>query len=263
MSELVLMQHKDSIIDLTLNRANKRNAINPAMMDALSAAFDQVETMTGARVILLRAKGPGFSSGIDLMAMDEIGERFGEGWRDNLFAMTAAYQGVLNKIERSTLPVIALLHGHCMGLGMELALACDMRIAAEGTRLSLPEARLGIIPDVGGTTRLTQLLGPARAKEFIITGRTFNLADAERWGLVNYVVPENELESKAHSLAEEIKRAAPLAVNYARRVINDMQDTAAGLQLEAWAQSVLIRSEDFERGAQAMLLKQQAEWTGK
>jgi enoyl-CoA hydratase/carnithine racemase len=213
--------------------------------------------------VLLRGEGTGFSAGIDLMGFSDLIERFGENWRDNLFPLTAAYQAVVNKFERCSLPVIALLHGYCLGLGFELALACDFRIAAEGTKIGLPETRLGIIPDVGGTTRLTRLIGTARAKELIMTGRNVDLNDAERWGLVNYLVPADQLMSKAESLAAEIAQSAPLAVSYAKRVINGISDLDRGLSLEAWAQSVLMRSEDFANGVQAMLLKQPVEWKGK
>jgi enoyl-CoA hydratase/carnithine racemase len=121
----------------------------------------------------------------------------------------------------------------CLGLGLELALACDLRIAAEGTQLGLPESRLGLIPDVGGTTRLTRLVGPARAKELIMMGRSFDVAYAERWGIVNQVVPGDELQACGRALAEEIAAAAPLAVSYAKKVINGVADIDRGLQLEA------------------------------
>jgi len=158
---------------------------------------------------------------------------------------------------------IALLHGYCLGLGFELALACDFRIVAEGTKMGLPEARLGLIPDVGGTTRLTRLVGPARAKELIMTGRYIDLAGAERWGIVNDLVPESELLAKGESLVGELAQAAPLAVSYAKRVIDGLSDVDRGLQMEAWAQSHLMRTQDFEIGAQAMLTKQPPVWTGR
>ena len=263
MSNLIQVHPRDTLVEIVINRPEKRNAINWPMMEELSAAIDSIEQIKGARVVLLRGEGTGFSAGIDLMGFSDLIDRFGENWRDNLFPLTAAYQAVVNKFERCSLPVIALLHGYCLGLGLELALACDFRIAAEGTKIGLPETRLGIIPDVGGTTRLTRLVGPARAKELIMTGRNVNLDDAERWGMVNYIVPANELMNKAESLAAEIAQSAPLAVSYTKRVIDGISDFERGLSLEAWAQSVLMRSEDFANGAQAMLMKQPVEWKGK
>lgn len=263
MPSLIEIRQRDSLIEITITRPDKRNAINWPMMEDLSAAIDSVERTKGARVVLLRGEGTGFSAGIDLMGFGDLIERFGENWRENLFPLTAAYQAIVNKFERCSLPIIALLHGYCLGLGFELALACDFRIAAEGTKIGLPETRLGIIPDVGGTTRLTRLIGPARAKELIMTGRNIDLNDAERWGLVNYVVPVKELMSKAENLASEISQSAPLAVSYTKRVIDGLSDLERGLSLEAWAQSVLMHSEDFANGAQAMLTKQPVEWKGK
>lgn len=263
MNGAVLVNHRNSIIEIVINRPDKRNAINWAMMEALDAAITEAEHITGARVVLLRGEGSGFSAGIDLLGFQDAAGQFGEGWRDNLFPLTQAYQAIVNKFERCSLPVIALLHGYCLGLGMELALACDFRLAAEGTKMGLPESRLGIIPDVGGTTRLARLVGPARAKELILTGRSIDAQKAEQWGIVNECVPPDDLEAQGEALAAEIGQAAPLAVNYAKRVINGLTDVERGLQMEAWAQSQLMRTDDFATGAQAMLTKQPAAWKGR
>lgn len=263
MSDLILTQHRDHVFEIILNRPDKRNALNREMMDGLGAAIDQAERIPGLRAIILRGEGVGFSSGIDVTDLLSAADRFGDNWRDNLFPMTAYYQGITNKIETCSLPVIALIHGFCLGMALEIALACDFRIAAEGSKIGLPETRLGIIPDVGGTARLTRLAGVARAKEYIMTGRNIDMAEAERWGIVNHVVPAADLQAKGEALAAELAAAAPLAVSYAKRVINDMIDVERGLHLEAWAQSVLIRSEDFANGAQAILTKQPVKWQGK
>lgn len=251
------------IVEIVLNRPDKRNALNHEMMLAIGAAIDAVERMQGVRAVLLRGEGVCFSAGVDLLGFLSLNEHLGDGWRENLFPLTQLYQGIVNKVERCTVPVIALLHKYCLGLGLELALACDLRIAAEGTALGLPETRLGIIPDVGGTTRLTRLVGAARAKELIMTGRTFDAAEAEKWGIVNHVVPEADLRERGAALAGELAAAAPLAVSYAKKVIDGIADIDRGLQLEAWAQSVLMRTEDFMNGAQAMMLKQPPDWKGR
>ena len=263
MSNFVQVQSHDYLVEIILNRVDKRNAIHWPMMLELESAIDAAPKMPGARAIIIRGEGSGFSAGIDLTGFTDMVEIYGENWRDNLFPITAGYQSIVNKFERCGLPTIALLHGYCLGLGFELALACDFRIAAEGTKIGLPESRLGIIPDVGGTTRLTRLVGPSRAKELIMTGRNIDLDAAERWGIVNYVVAPAELMTKAELLAAELAQAAPLAVSYAKRVINGLVDVDRGLQMEAWAQSHLMRTQDFEIGAQAMLTKQAPEWKGK
>ena len=261
MSQLILTERNDDVFRITLNRPDKRNAINDEMMEALAAAFDQAEAEfnSGARVALLRAEGRAFSSGIDL-------EQFGtldEGLRGNLFPFTARYQSVLNKVERSSLPVICVMHGYCLGLALELALACDFRIAAARAKLGLPETRLGIIPDVGGTVRLVNLVGPARAKDLIMTGRNIDAAEALNWGLVDRVFERSDLEGGVEQLVAELRASAPLAVSYAKRVINDITDVSQGLQLEAWAQAQLFRTEDFQRAVRAMMEKTYPiEWEG-
>jgi enoyl-CoA hydratase/carnithine racemase len=263
MTNLVLVERREAVVEIVLNRADKRNAMNWELLKDLDAAITKVSTMGGVRVVLLRGEGRGFSAGIDLMSFQDTPEIFGENWRHNMLPVTAAYQAIVNKFERCPFPVIALLHGYVLGLGLELALACDMRIVTEGTLLGLPETMLGIVPDVGGTTRLTRLIGHARAKEYIMTGKNIPVDCAERWGLVNYVVPKNGLMEKAEQLTAELVNAAPLAVSYAKQVINGIDDVDRGLQLEAWAQAHLMATEDFEQGAAAMITKQKPQWKGK
>ena len=263
MNALVQTQQRDPIFEIVLNRPEKRNALTWSMMMELDSAISQAEKVDGIRAVLIRGEGSGFSAGIDVTSFAESSVHFGEHWRENLFPLTTAYQSVTNKIAGCSLPTIALLHGYCLGLGFEIALACDFRIAALGTKMGLPETRLGIIPDVGGTTRLTRLVGVARAKEYVLTGKNFDLNDAERWGLLNAVVPVEELLTKGESLVAELTQAAPLAVSYAKRVIDGLSDVERGLQLEGWAQSQLIRTQDFEVGIEAMLTKQVPHWKGK
>lgn len=263
MNALVQMQQRENIFEIFLNRPEKRNALNWVMMRELDDAINEAEKATSVRAIIIRGMGNGFSAGIDVNSFAASSEQFGEQWRENLFPLTTAYQRVTNKIAQCSLPTIALLHGYCLGLGFEVALACDFRIAASGTKMGLPEARLGIIPDVGGTTRLTRLVGVARAKEFVMTGKNFDLNDAERWGILNAVVPPEDLLLKGEALVAELVQAAPLAVSYAKRVIEELADIERGLQLEGWAQSQLIRTQDFEVGVEAMLTKQTPQWKGK
>ncbi len=260
--ELIVCRRDGAVFAVTLNRPRERNAINDDMMAALSDAFDRAERefSLGARVVVVRAAGRVFSSGIDL-------EQFSapeNDLNDNLFPFTARYQSIFDKIERCSLPVICVLQGYCLGLALELALACDFRIAAERTKLGLPESRLGIIPDVGGTVRLVKLIGPARAKDLVLTGRNIDLAQALDWGLVNAVYPKAELDAGVNEWVEALAAAAPLAVSYGKRVINDIVDNTRGLQIEAWAQAQLFRSEDFRRAVQAMIDKTYpVDWEGK
>ena len=263
MSELVLTQQRDTIFEIILNRPDKRNAMNDLLIGELDTAVTQANRTPGIRTVIIRGEGKVFSAGIDVSNLLGLAEKYGPHWQQRMRGITDDYQAVHTRLERLEVPTIALLHGYCLGLAMELALACDIRIAAEGTQMGLPETRLGIIPDVGGTTRLTRLVGPARAKELIFTGRHFDMAYAERWGIVNYVVPADQLMAKAEELAAEINQAAPLAVGMAKRVIDGLSDIDRGLMLEGWAQSQLMSSEDFLEGAQSFMMKRPPQFKGK
>ena len=263
MSELVLTKQRDTIFEIILNRPEKRNAMNAELVEELDTAVQTANRTPGIRTVIIRGEGKAFSAGIDVSALLGLAQKYGSHWQQRMRSITDDFQAVHNRLERLEIPTIALLHGYCLGLAMELALACDIRIAAEGTQMGLPETRLGIIPDVGGTTRLTRLVGPARAKELIFTGRHFDMAYAERWGIVNYVVPANQLIGKAEALAEEINQAAPLAVGMAKRVIDGLSDIDRGLMLEGWAQSQLMSSEDFLEGAQSFMMKRSPQFKGK
>lgn len=263
MSDLVLIQQQDSIFEIILNRPDKRNAINAELFAAFDTAVIQANRTPGIRAVLIRGEGKAFSAGIDVSSLMGLADRYGLHWQQHMRSITDDFQAVLNRLERLEVPTIALLHGYCLGMAMELALACDIRIAAEGTRLGLPETRLGLIPDVGGTTRLVRLIGPGRAKELIFTGRQIDAAQAEKWGIVNYAVPVDNLKAKGLELAAEINLAAPLAVGMAKRVIDGLADIDRGLMLEGWAQSQLISSADFMEGAQSFMLRRKPAFKGK
>jgi len=263
MTDLILTRQRDTVFEIVLNRPEKRNAINMELFRGLDTAVTTANRTPGLRAVIIRGEGKAFSAGIDVSTLLGLAQTYGPHWQTRMRSITDEFQGILTRLERLELPTIALLHGYCLGLALELALACDMRIATEGTKLGLPETLLGIIPDVGGTTRLTRLLGSARAKELIFTGRQIDAEQAEQWGLLNYVLPAEQLEAKAAELVGEISKAAPLAVGMAKRVIDGLADVDRGLMLEGWAQSQLFNSEDFLEGAQAFMMKRPSLWKGK
>lgn len=263
MGELIQLKQRKSIAEIVLNRPEKRNAINLEMLDALSEVIANIGQLNGLRVILLRGEGSVFSSGIDVTTFLQLPARYGESWQQQMPTITKEFQTIFNRLDQLSVPTIALLRGYCLGLALELAMACDIRIATNGTMIGLPESRLGIIPDVGGTTRLTRLIGLARAKELIFTGKQVPAETAVQWGLVNHVTDDQELDSKAEDLAQEIIAAAPLAVGMAKRVLNDASELEQGLNLEAWAQSQLIKTEDFTEAVQAFLMKRKPEFKGR
>jgi len=263
MNDLVLTQQYETFFEIVLNRPEKRNAINNELYAAFDTAVTEASRAPGMRAVLIRGEGKAFSSGIDVGDFLLLSQKYGPNWQQRGRQITDEFQRVLTRLERLELPTIALLHGHCLGLAMELVLACDIRIAAEGTKLGLPETRLGLIPDVGGTTRLVRLAGPARAKELIFTGRLIDANQAEQWGIVNSVVPDGELMDKGQELANEISLSAPLAVGMAKRVIDGLADIDRGLMLEGWAQSQLFSTEDFMEGAQSFLMRRKPDFKGK
>jgi enoyl-CoA hydratase/carnithine racemase len=263
MSELVATMQRGPIFEIILNRADKRNAINGDMYQQLDGAVTAVSQAEGVRVVLIRGEGPVFSAGIDVTSFLDLPQRYGPDWMEKAWMITREFQAVLNRLAQLPVPTIALLHGHCLGLAMELVLACDIRIAAEGTKIGLPETRLGIIPDVGGTTRLTRLIGPGRAKEVIFSGGQMDAAQAAEWGIVNHVVPADQLLEKGEAVAGEILKAAPLAVRLAKQVIDGLVDLEKGLTLEGWAQSQLFKTEDFGEAVSSFMMKRPPNFKGK
>jgi enoyl-CoA hydratase/carnithine racemase len=247
MGKLVRLEREGAVAEIVLDRAEKRNALSWEMLNEAAAALEAAEREPGTRAVLVRGEGPGFSAGIDLATFAGLESIFGAGWEGRMPEVTAGYQDVVGRFARSPLPVIALLHGFALGLGLELALACDLRLAAAGTRLGLPETRLGLIPDVGGTTRLARLVGPGRAKAMILTGSPIEAEKAEQWGLVNEVCPLPDLRARGLALAAEIGQCAAPAVSAAKRVIEEAADLERGLRLEAWAQAGLVGTEEFRR----------------
>jgi enoyl-CoA hydratase/carnithine racemase len=262
-NDLITTNRREAIFEIALNRPDKRNAINGAMYQQFGEAVKTVEEAEGIRVVMIHGEGKVFSAGIDVSSFLDLPQRYGADWMDKSWLVTREFQAVLNRLENLEMPTIVLMHGYCLGLAMELSLACDIRIAAEGTKLGLPESRLGMIPDVGGTTRLTRLSGPGRAKEVIFTGGQMEAQQAAEWGIVNHVVPGEMLLAKGEAIAAEIMQAAPLAVSMAKKVINGLVDKEKGLTLEGWAQNRLFHSEDFMEAVQSFMMKRPPEFKGK
>ena len=245
---------------ITLNRPDKRNAINGEVLDGISRAFSELSLDLAARVILLQGAGAAFAAGIDFNYLASVAGNDGRSPGIRLREGIDSIQSILNRIEKVEKPVVAKIHGFCGGLGFELSLAADFRIASETATLGVPEVILGIIPDCGGTTRLTRMLGPARAKELIMTGDMITAARAYEMGLVNQVVPDHLLEEKTRAFLAKLLQRPPLALGLAKRAIDwgVGMDKMSHMEIEAYAQSLLITARDFPETLQkgfAQLLK--------
>lgn len=259
---LVLVRDEGSARILTLNRPEKRNAMSVELLEEFDAAFDAVAEDPSIRTVIINGEGKAFSAGIDLMSLAAAGmQKRNADFR----RLVHRLQGFHNKIMLLEKPVIVVMHGYCLGMALEMALACDVRIAEAATKIHIAEVRLGLIPDVGGSTRLVRAVGLPRAKELIMTGKTITAETALGWGLVNEVVPEGEGMAAAMRWHEEFNLCAPLAVGLSKLVLDRAYDldVMTSQTFEAFAQTTLFASEDFQEGVMAGMQKRPPNWKGK
>ena len=262
---LVTSRTEDHLHFVTINRPEKRNALTLEMIELLAAAVREADEKPQVRAVILSGEGSMFSAGIDVMSLaSDRAEASGRNAARWIRRLADRLQYALHEIESIEVPVIAALHGRVLGLGMELALACDLRVAADDCLFAIPEARLGLVADVGGTTRLCRTVGPARAKDMLMTARSLDAAEALQWGLVNRVVPAAELKSAAIALANQIAENAPLAVGLAKLIVDqgDGLDKQTQMAIERWAQSQLITTADVGEAMSAFLEKRPAKFKG-
>jgi len=242
---LVAIELTDGVATLWLDRADKRNALDRALMQSIAGALDEVRDDPAARVVVIRGRGPAFSSGIDHQLLLEVFQQartvpFGHLHQD--------LQNVFHRLERMQKPTIAVLHRAAIGMALELALACDFRIALTDCALGLPEIAFGIVPDVGGTTRLSRLIGPARARELILTGKIVSAQTAERLGLVTEVASDAaDLEARLSRLVASLIRHPATALGLAKVLLaaSADTDTATSFRLEGVFQQILINQPDL------------------
>ena len=260
----VLLTSKDEgVFTLTLNRPRKLNAMSYEVFDALDAAISEAGQDRGVRVVVITGTGSMFSAGADISMVKEFGdpELAPEAFRAKLRRL----QGVFDRLEQLEKPVIAAINGPCVGGGVDLVLACDLRIAATEAFLLVPEVRLGLIPDLGATQRLPRLVGVARAKEMILTGRRFSAAECLAMGLLNRVVAREALQDSVRTMAADLAAGGPLALGVAKQAIDRAwgTDLRSGEEFEAFAQTPLYRSDDAREGYVAFMEKRPPKWTGR
>jgi enoyl-CoA hydratase/carnithine racemase len=245
-----------------LNRPEKRNAITRDVLGALVDAVTAAERERHVRAIVLYGEGRVFSAGVDFTML--AGD-LGGAERTPFRAQVGEMQAAVTRLEAVEKPVIAAMHRYVPGLALELALACDFRIASDDCELGLPEVKVGLVPDVGGTTRLVRTVGYARAKELILTGRMIPASEALQIGLVTELAPVGTHLEAAIRLAEEIAQNAPLAVGLAKRLIDlgASTDKHTFQAMELLAQSILVPTEDAREGARALAERRPPRFAGR
>jgi enoyl-CoA hydratase/carnithine racemase len=259
MSEPVLYEVEDHVATLTLNRPEVRNAMNTALREAMYAHLTALASDDDVRVIVVTGAGDrAFSAGADI-------REFVEPLTPTRFREQRQRMDFRQIMERCPQPIIAAIRGVALGGGLELALACDIRIAGDDALLGLTEVNLAIIPGGGGTQRLPRLLGRGKALEMILTGARIGAAEALALGLVERVVPAADVLAAARTLGRELAAKAPLAVRYAKEaVVKGLEMSLVdGLRLEGDLSALLRTTEDRLEGARAFLEKRAPDWKGR
>lgn len=246
--ETLSVSQEGKILYVSLNRPEKRNAMNLQMFDDLEQCMTKVAAKNDVEAVIIRGEGKAFSSGTDVTELAELAQQGGD--VQDFRASVRKSQRAFSEIEYLEKPVIAAIHGYALGAAFELMLACDLRAASEEARFSIPEVTLGLIPDLGGSHRLSRIVGTGRAKELILTGKMISALEAERIGLINKVVPVEQLRDTARAWAEAIMKNEPSAVGLAKKAIdmNFSLSTSEGLELAGLVQSLLISGESFRQG---------------
>jgi enoyl-CoA hydratase/carnithine racemase len=257
---MVMIEDQGPVRHLVLNRPEKRNALNGELVLALRDAITAAAHDQDVKCVVLRGAGPMFSSGMDFGALAQLAEQ-----PERLRETRAPILQTWNLLEEMTKPTIAQIHGACIGGAMELALACDLRVMAADAIIGMPETRVGLIPDVGGSSRLPAVVGVGRAKELIMASKLIDGTEAERIGLVNRVAPLDQLEAATDQLVSELLVCAPVAVGLAKRVIDAAAKPALAVTLEQEiaAQQLCAQTQDFREGTAAFTEKRQPEFSGR
>ena len=257
--ENLLVEVADRVATVTVNRPDKLNALNSATERELQDVFAKIPNDDSVRAVIVTGAGAkAFVAGADIGELATMGPLDG-------IRTSRKGQDAFRFIEVLPKPVLAAVNGYALGGGLELALACHMRLAGEKARFGLPEVKLGIIPGYGGTVRLPRLVGRGRALELMLTGEMIDAAEAERIGLVNRVHPQEELRAAAVALLEKVLGNGPVAVAMALEAVDHgvHATTDDALRFESNLFGLLAATEDMREGMQAFLEKRKAEFRGR
>jgi enoyl-CoA hydratase/carnithine racemase len=257
---IVLQEDWGAVRHVVLNRPDKRNALNTELVTLLGEALRAAASDVAVRCVVLRGAGPMFSSGMDaddLVAIAQDPDTLRE-WREQILS-------IWNLCEQMAKPTIAQVHGACLGGAAELVLACDLRVVATDSVIGLVETRVGLLPDLGGCSRLPAIVGLGRAKELIMASRFVDGTEAERIGLANRVAPAAELDAATGLLVGELLACAPVAVGLAKGIIGAaaLPALADTLEQEVTAQELCATSDDFREGVRAFAERRPPEFNGR
>jgi enoyl-CoA hydratase len=254
----ILVDNEQSIATITINRPNKLNALNTETIKELHNAFSSLEKSKDVKVIILTGSGEkAFVAGADISEFADFSVKEGK-------KLAAKGQKLLfDFIENLSKPVIAAVNGFALGGGLELAMACHFRIASDNAKMGLPEVSLGVIPGYGGTQRLPQLIGKGRAMELIMTASMISAEQANTYGLVNYVVTQEELLPFCKKMASKICNNSTVAISHAIKAINaGFKNTVNGYEQEINSFGTCFGTDDFAEGTTAFLEKRKADFPG-
>ncbi len=246
------VERDGDVATITLDVPDKFNRVSMLARDQLRSVFEELDGDATVRFVVLTGAGGAFTAGGDIAGFLEASP-----WKVSKLADNVA------AAERCSKPVIAALRGYVFGVGFELSLACDFRLATGDVEFAFPEATIGMIPGSGGTQRLVRLIGLGRAKDIVMRGRRVKVEEAHALGLVTEIVPD--LDAAAASLCDELRRLSPLALAMAKRVLNLAYDgpLPLGLEVEGLAYGLLRQTHDFQEGVQSFVAKRPPRFTGE
>ena len=252
----ILAETRGKVGMITMNRPKAMNALNDELLGELVHALTDFESQPGIGAMLITGSERVFAAGADIKAMTDA---------SLTDMLTGSFVELFDGLRKVKKPVIAAVAGYALGGGCELAMSCDMIVAAENARFGQPEVTIGVIPGAGGTQRLTRAVGKALAMEMVINNRTLSAVEALQYGLINRVVPTELYLDEALALATEVAERAPLAVRMGKEAVNKAFELslAEGLEAERRAFYMLFATEDQKEGMRAFVDKRKAEWKGK
>ena len=258
MYNTIITNLENGIFTITINRPDKLNALNAEVFNDLGKAIDEVYSNAEIKSAIITGAGPkAFVAGADITEFNGLN-------KEEAMALAKRGQDIFFKIENSPKPIMAAVNGFALGGGCELAMACHFRLCGENAKFGQPEVNLGLIPGYGGTQRLTQLIGKGRAMEILMSANMIDANTALQFGLVNYVVPAEELLNKTKSILTLINSKAPLAVAACIKAANAVFDeTKNGFEEEIREFGNCFDTEDMKEGTTAFLEKRKANFTGK